>query len=576
MIEKIPILIGVSGHLDIPEQNMEELKNQVKMVLEKVQKKYPNSPIAILSPLAEGADRIVAKVALEYNAKLIVPLPLPVDLYKKDFKDEISTKEFEDLCNQAETIFTLPLVDGNTITDISDYGPARDKQYEQVGLYLIKNCHFLIAMWDGIELNKTGGTSQIINFAINGFTEACSNNSILDSPYTCSVYHISTPRKRHHDLIVDIGAKFLHPSIYQDEGTGENVLSNLLKKTDNLNDDVFKYFLTNPKFASEELAKSKSFLISEAEEKLLSPVDRKILEYYAITDVLSGINQKRTHMALFTLIGLAILAIITFELSAHVLITCPQLLLVYSMIFVLGYLFFKDSQKNDLQGKYLDYRAIAEGLRVQFFWRLGGINENIYDYYLLKQKNELKWVRNIIKYINIKTSYKDEESLDSRVYNLNIVKKNWIEDQYKFFNNKITQNKKKLENNERATKILMSLSILFAACAGIMFAKFPEFRHENENLHGIIITILALLPSFAASFEFYTQKMAFQAQKIRYSKAEITFKRALEHINSSILSNNDSQTKEIIKELGKEALIENGDWVLIHRERPIEMPNLKS
>ena len=29
---------------------------------------------------------------------------------------------------------------------------------------------------------------------------------------------------------------------------------------------------------------------------------------------------------------------------------------------------------------------------------------------------------------------------------------------------------------------------------------------------------------------------------------------------------------ELLRELGKEALIENGDWVLLHRERPIDIP----
>ena len=28
----------------------------------------------------------------------------------------------------------------------------------------------------------------------------------------------------------------------------------------------------------------------------------------------------------------------------------------------------------------------------------------------------------------------------------------------------------------------------------------------------------------------------------------------------------------LIEELGKEALVENGDWVLLHRERPLQVP----
>ena len=32
------------------------------------------------------------------------------------------------------------------------------------------------------------------------------------------------------------------------------------------------------------------------------------------------------------------------------------------------------------------------------------------------------------------------------------------------------------------------------------------------------------------------------------------------------------EASEFIVELGKEALTENGDWMLLHRERPLEVP----
>ena len=32
------------------------------------------------------------------------------------------------------------------------------------------------------------------------------------------------------------------------------------------------------------------------------------------------------------------------------------------------------------------------------------------------------------------------------------------------------------------------------------------------------------------------------------------------------------EAQELLIELGKEALGENGDWMLLHRERPLEVP----
>jgi hypothetical protein len=43
-----------------------------------------------------------------------------------------------------------------------------------------------------------------------------------------------------------------------------------------------------------------------------------------------------------------------------------------------------------------DYRAIAEGLRVQFYWTACGSGESVASSYLQRQRGELGWIRNVI------------------------------------------------------------------------------------------------------------------------------------------------------------------------------------
>ena len=43
-----------------------------------------------------------------------------------------------------------------------------------------------------------------------------------------------------------------------------------------------------------------------------------------------------------------------------------------------------------------DYRAIAEGLRVQFYWTACGSGESVASNYLQRQRGELGWIRNVI------------------------------------------------------------------------------------------------------------------------------------------------------------------------------------
>ena len=41
--------------------------------------------------------------------------------------------------------------------------------------------------------------------------------------------------------------------------------------------------------------------------------------------------------------------------------------------------------------------ALAEGLRIQIFWRLAGISDAAADHYLRKQRSELDWIRRAMR-----------------------------------------------------------------------------------------------------------------------------------------------------------------------------------
>ena len=94
--DRLPLIIGVTGHRDLRDEDLVQLRQEVDAVIRKLQSDYliprhgsqkSETPIIVLSALAEGADRLVAKVALEAGAKLIAPLPMPRDEYRRDFEE---------------------------------------------------------------------------------------------------------------------------------------------------------------------------------------------------------------------------------------------------------------------------------------------------------------------------------------------------------------------------------------------------------------------------------------------------------------------------------------------------------
>lgn len=59
----------------------------------------------------------------------------------------------------------------------------------------------------------------------------------------------------------------------------------------------------------------------------------------------------------------------------------------------LAYFRFKTTAAAE---RYDDYRAIAEGLRVQFYWTACGSGESVASRYLQHQRGELGWIRNVV------------------------------------------------------------------------------------------------------------------------------------------------------------------------------------
>ena len=87
--DRVPLVIGVTGHRDLRTQDVPLLEREVAAIITRLQRDYigedVETPLILISALAEGADRVVARVALALDVRLIAPLPLPVAEYRRDF-----------------------------------------------------------------------------------------------------------------------------------------------------------------------------------------------------------------------------------------------------------------------------------------------------------------------------------------------------------------------------------------------------------------------------------------------------------------------------------------------------------
>jgi hypothetical protein len=183
-IESIPyrIRIGVTGHrkLDDPAAMEALVKKAVDAEVEGLLAAYAQGEIvrarsagaaisfSVVSSLAEGADRVVARAVLSYlDARLDAVLPLALEDYMEDFATEASRQEFEELlcrCSEPTLLRTRRIRDERR--DESGQSELRRDAYAQAGRYVVDHCDVLIAVWDGKPAGGDGGTAEIVQYAL--------------------------------------------------------------------------------------------------------------------------------------------------------------------------------------------------------------------------------------------------------------------------------------------------------------------------------------------------------------------------------------------------------------------------
>jgi len=117
--------------------------------------------VTLISSLAEGADRIAARAALDAGFALDVVLPCPASIYAETFVDDASREEFASLLARARATLVLPLA-GDSAAPLDERLPAT---FEAAGLTTLAQSDILVAVWDGKPAGGRGGTGQIVEEA---------------------------------------------------------------------------------------------------------------------------------------------------------------------------------------------------------------------------------------------------------------------------------------------------------------------------------------------------------------------------------------------------------------------------
>jgi len=494
----LPIIVGVTGHRDLRPQDLPALEAIVTRILQELRVAHPHTPLLVLSPLAEGSDRLVARVALDVGVRLIVPMPLPQDIYEQDFSSDDSRAEFRQLLSQAESSYVLPLLAGNTTDGIEQHGDQRNRQYAQVGALIAKLSQVFIALWDGRtgagHDDKVGGTGEVVRFRLEGIPssyEAAINPLSLSS--SGPVHHIVTPRE---GQTVPEGA--LTDTLLLPNRQTAASFDELRGWMDQFNADALEF----RKAMAAGRVSSQAQLLQVEEGALAGAVlalphsARITLERYAVADTLAvhfaGLTRSATRK-MFVWVFVSALFFNLFHSLPHGhlpehpslqerLLAMPWLLLLFlAASVVASYWIRKDVEEEDYQNKHQDYRALAEALRIQFFWHVAGVPAKVVDHYLRKQRGALEWIRNALRAWDAEAlPYESREtSVPVAEAQLAYVGQHWVSEQRNYYASKARREQATLEAEERKIEWLVRISVIEALLlAGVLTGPLVVPLHD--------------------------------------------------------------------------------------------------
>jgi hypothetical protein len=282
-------------------------------------------------------------------------------------------------------------------------------------------------------------------------------------------------------------------------------------------------------------------------------------------DALALRQQRRMLGAVRGIHGLALLMGLAFLLYSD--LGAPDWMLwLFLLFFALGLATAWRARRRDWHRRYVDYRALAEGLRVQAFWRRAGLSaigapEFAHDNFLQKQDVELAWIRNVMRQAELLAPpVRPEDGALDEVVDA------WVG--RPGHGGQLGYYARKAEVHARHH---LRTRAIGNAClwAGIALSVVLVLFHRGLDgfTQDVLVTLMGAFSLVAAVREAYAYRKADRELVRQYRFMHRIYGNARTALDAA---GGDPERAEILRALGEAALAEHAEWTLMHRERTVE------
>jgi len=213
---------------------------------------------------------------------------------------------------------------------------------------------------------------------------------------------------------------------------------------------------------------------------------------------------------------------------------------------------------TELRGRHEDYRALAEALRVQFFWMAAGLPDLAADQYLPKQAGEMVWIRDAVSECALREGVLSLSPPEpqGRAARLRVAHE-WVVSQKNYFG----KTRKRHERKKLGFRI-------FASVAGAIGLALPL---TGLWLHfGVWAEVTAPVAMWWAALAWdYVERRGFTQEARQYAQMYTLFHDADKDLEEYETQGEFEACEKALRELGCRSLAESADWLAMHRERKL-------
>ncbi len=537
--DALPLVIGVVGHRDVPRDAEAALRKQFAMTLADLRREHPFTPLLVLTALAAGADMLAAEEALERGIAVMACLPAAAERYEQDFTPAERDR------------FTTILQRCSSVRIAGKSGNIEDG-YVAATSFIAYYSQILVAFWDGKPGQGPGGTSHAVAMRTMGVSNVQRSAIVPYVPDIGPVYHIVTPRDGNPEPAGVFTVREIHPRRFSSDRRGEQDFRAAIRRLDRYNRDVQRA----------ELAHIES-----------------LADLMKATDVTANRLQRESVRFMRFVYTFGFIAG-----AAQIVELGPAGVAIKAGLLFVAFAFFAFARKNDYENRYQDYRALAEGLRVQQAWRCAGLRDRVVDEsYLRMQQSELQWIRLALRTASLIFSGMESNAAESP-HHPECLK--WIRGQWRYYYAAARREARRDRLYKRIMFAATALGIAISGAAGTALmltggvhlgpiswnaAPIPWVAAHNELVAYLATVPMALAGLMALLIRSFSEHEAYGENARRYQRMFVVFDFALRRLHKIRDRGFSGDAAAVIGELGHEALTEHADWLILHRERPLSV-----